>query len=115
MQAWDRLDVAVSRCLAKLMLTRAGQIVGWIARGFLVNERSTPDFQMYLVHAQSLQRHWRAMRQVAVEHEKDTFALATFGFRLSAHSLINEPLLIRGADLEGTAPVHADLKSLAAR
>lgn len=114
-QAWDRLDVAASRCLAKTMLSRPGQKAGWVVQGFLVNEKNLPEFLTYPVHAHSLQRHWRAMRQVALEHADQTQLLAVFGFRLSQHSLVNEPLLIRGADLQNLAPLHEDLKSLAAR
>ena len=114
-RAWDRLDVSASRCLARVVPSHAGQKLGWVVQGFLVNEKNSPQVKNYPVHVQSLQRHWRAMRQVALEHAAQTQLLAVFGFRLSEHSLINEPMLMRGADLEPMAALHADLKSLAAR
>lgn len=112
---WDRLDTAVSECLATTFAELPSARFGWLGQAFVLAD--TPGIQTlgYAPYIEGLRRHWRAIREVAVRHANRSFAVGTFGYRLSEFSLINEPLLRRAADMQPQEVLAKDISALAAK
>jgi hypothetical protein len=112
---WDRLDSAVSECLVTLFGDLPGKKFGWLGQAFTIADTPGIETESYAPYVQGLRRHWRAMREVATRHAERSFAVGTFGYRLSEFSLINEPLLRRAADMKPQDILSRDISAFAAK
>lgn len=98
-QQGERLDIAVSECLAQNFQDNPRVQYGWAAQGFTVHDQADGDVREYAPYNEGLQRHLRAMAKIAYQHRQRSLAVSAFGILVQERLHAAEPYLVEGRSL----------------